>query len=430
MNDNHEELQKLKRAVHELSILNEIATAINSTMRLAEILELIVEKCMEYLLVEQGSVQLLQPKMDRDTVVTLARKGDTISVAMPYRLDDQLTGWMIHHGTGLFIENILEDPRFRLENANCNGIMSVLSVPLMLRGRMTGMISLFNKQDGTFDEDDKRLLSIIAAQSAQIIENARLLEEERELQKVHQELDTARRIQEKLLNIAIPEIPGYSIAALSKPARAVGGDLYDAIPLSDTCTALCVADVSGKGIAAAILMACLQSTVRGQVVIDCNPSKCVEFVNRKLFNSTTPEKYATLFYGVLNHENHTLCYTNGGHNKPLVISSVTATRSLETSGLATGLFDRVQYQQHCLDIEPGDILLIFSDGISEALSPNDEEYGEKRLIETVQQLKKCSAHEILEAALKDIHQFMDTAPQHDDITLMVLKRENEAWTQT
>ncbi len=424
-----EENRRLKRAVEELSIINEITLAINSTMDMDQILDLIVNKCIARMNVEQGAVQLLQ-KQQKETeqnphpLKTMIRRVDRLSTVGPYRLNAELRKWMVENKKPLLVNDLTTDNRFADLNAAGMDIRSLLSVPLILNGKMMGLIVLFNKKEGgRFTPDDERLLSIVATQSAQIIENARLAREEKELMRVQEELKTARRIQDRLLQIPIPEIPGYGLAARSESAREVGGDMYDILTLDDNRIACCVADVSGKGTAAAILMACLQSIIRGESAVGGDLADCIGRINRHLFNSTTPEKYATMFYGILNPVSHELTYVNAGHNRPYLVRSDGSVEVLETTGAAVGCFDHMPYRSETISLGSGDVLAMFSDGLPEAHTAEDVEYEEERMLTVIQNTRYMPAQMVVEAVFSSIRTFTGDIPQFDDMTLMVIKRD-------
>jgi len=431
MNDHDrllEENRRLQRAVEELSIINDITTAINSTMDLDQILDLIVQKCVGRMDVEQGAVQLLQKTSEDENkgspLKTMIRKVDVLSTVGPYRLNAHLTDWMIRNQKPLLTNDLVTDQRFSDIPVSDLNIRSLLSVPLVLNGRMIGLINLFNKKGGEpFGPDDERLLSIVASQSAQVIENARLAREEKKLMRVQEELQTARRIQNRLLQVDIPKVPGYSISASSVSAREVGGDLYDVIRLNNDHIGFCVADVSGKGMAAAILMACLQSTLRGHAAMAERVADCISTVNRSMFNSTTPEKYATLFYASLDPKTHQVTYVNGGHNRPYLFRADGSLETLETTGAAVGCFDHMPYADRTFSMNAGDALLVFSDGIPEAQDSRDNEYEEERLVTAFRKVQHLPPTMIVDALFSNIRAFTGDTPQFDDMTLMVVKRD-------
>ena len=244
-----EENQKLKTAVEELAILNDIATAITSTQSLEKIIEQIVQRCIKHLRVEQGVVMLFDEQDIEKPFQTMIREQDSSSNILPYRFDSQITGWMLKNKSPLLINNLMTDSRFKFADETNLPVKTLLSVPMSVKGRMTGLLTLFNKKsESGFSSDDQRLLSIIAAQSAHVIEHARLLQKEQELLRMEEEYKMAKEIQLNILPKKIPSIEGYDIFAINIPAREVGGDYYDFIKLPGNRIAFCLGDITGKGL--------------------------------------------------------------------------------------------------------------------------------------------------------------------------------------
>ena len=208
------ENQKLKIAVEELSILNDIATAITSTQSLEKIIALMVQKCIKHLKVEQGAVMIFDEQDSNNPFQTMIRKQDSAMDILPYRFDSQLTGWMIKNKSALLINDLKNDKRFNFSGEAELPVKTILSVPMSLKGRMIGLLSVFNKKSETgFSPGDQRLLSIIAAQSAQVLENARLNQKEQDLIKMEEEFRMAKEIQLNILPKEIPKIERYDIHA-------------------------------------------------------------------------------------------------------------------------------------------------------------------------------------------------------------------------
>jgi sigma-B regulation protein RsbU (phosphoserine phosphatase) len=421
-----QEIVRLRRAVEELSILNEIATAINSTMHVHQIVDLIVRKCLKLLDVEQAAVMLLDEKKDEKPFQTMVRLADTSSLILPFRLDAQLTGWMLKNQKPLLINAFQQDDRFKEFSVGPFPIRSLLAVPLLSKGRMTGLLTVFNKKsEEGYTQEDQRLLSIIGAQSAQIIENTRLLEKEKTLIQMQKEMQMAYSIQINLLPKENPMLPHYEIAGVSVPAQVVGGDYFDFIPINANRLAVCLGDVSGKGLSAALLMANLQATIRGQTLLNPPPKDCLCRSNRLLFQCTDPQKFATLFYGILDIENHQFCYSNAGHNRPFFFGDNQEPRSVEGAGLALSFLENVSYPEDQIGFNPDDVLLIYSDGITEAMNAKDEEYGEQRLMDLVHGIKRETAQEIINRVLDSVNTYVEDRQQMDDMTLVVIKRKKD-----
>ena len=321
----------------------------------------------------------------------------------------------------LIINDPEHDERFKGVRFD-ESVRSLVAVPMMVKSALKGILAAYNKKDGrTFTEEDQRLLAIIAAQSAQVVENARLYEEEQALLRMREEVRLAARIQIDLLPKSSPEIKGYDIAGRSVPAQMVGGDYFDFIPTHDYRLAISVGDVSGKGLPASLLMASLQATLRAQTFVSSYAKECVRRSNRLLFQTTSPEKFVTLFYAILDPKKHELSFCNAGHNYPLLFSSMPP-RRLETGGTVLGIMEDFPYLEDVVTFNPGDILVIYSDGITEAINDTEEQFGEERLLRTISENKDISAEQLVETITSAVRTFVGGIPQADDMTLVVVRR--------
>lgn len=419
-----EENKRLRTAVEELSVLNEIATAITSIQSLEQIVDLIVRKCVKNLKVEQGVVMLLDEKDQNNPFHTMIRKQDSISNILPYRLDAQLTGWMLKNKNPLLINNLKNDTRFKFIIEEDFPINSLLSVPMMLKGKMIGLLTVFNKRvQSGFTIDDQRLLGIIAAQSAHVIENARLYQEEQAFRRLQEEMQVACEIQLDLLPKSNPNIKGYQIAGTSIPAKDVGGDYFDFIKIDDNHLTFCLGDISGKGIPAAILMSNLQATLRGQTLMNKGCKECVSFANDILYHNTAPTKFATLFYAILDSSNNEVTYCNAGHNDPLLISDGNKISKLSTGGIVVGVQPFIPFEEAKIPLNNNDTLVVFSDGITEAMNSKEEEFGDERLQAVLTENRNESAEKLIQIILKEVKHHAGNQPQMDDMTIVVIKRK-------
>jgi sigma-B regulation protein RsbU (phosphoserine phosphatase) len=356
----------------------------------------------------------------------MLRRADTSEVVLPFRLDTQLMGWMIKHQKPLVVNDFLNDDRFQTGKKEDHPIRSLLAVPLISKGRMIGSLNAFNKRtEGGFGEADKRLLTIIAAQSTQIIENARLYEQEQNLRLIQEEMKLAYNIQMDLLPKEPPEVPGYDIAGKSIPAKAVGGDYFDFIPIAGDGLAVCLGDVSGKGMPAALLMANLQATLRGQTILNVAPKDCLNRSNVLLYNSTDPSKFATLFYGILDSREHIMIYSNAGHNYPFLYTGSGNPKRLAAGGIVLGALDEFAFAQERVEFDPGTVMLIFSDGITEALNTDGEEFGEERLMEILLSNTELPSAQLIDTIIAAVDAFAHGLTQSDDITLVAVRRRSE-----
>jgi sigma-B regulation protein RsbU (phosphoserine phosphatase) len=340
-----EENKRLRNAIAELSIINDIATTINSTQPVEQVVDLIVKKCVKHLNVEQGVIMLLNEEDKDKPLHTMIREQQSSSDLLPYRFDAQLTGWMLKNQSPLLVNKLKEDERFKDLVDKTTPIESFLSVPLRVKNKMLGVLTVFNKRSNEkFSSNDQKLLSIIASQSSQIIENARLLEEERSLRVMQEEMRLAKITQENLLPKELPHISGYQISAKTIPAKEVGGDYYDFIQIDNKHFAFCLGDVTGKGMSAAMLMANIQAALRSQLLNGCSCTDSLVNSNNLLCVSTEPTKFVTLFLGIINSDTNEICFSNAGHDPPFHFTE-SKLNSLQTGGMLLGAFPDSQYEQ-------------------------------------------------------------------------------------
>ncbi len=414
---------RLRNAVEELAILNEIAIAVSSTQSLDSIVNLIVSKCIKHLKVEQAVVMLLNEKDINKPFQTMIRQQDSLTSGLPFRFDTQLTGWMLKNKAPLLTNNLKEDKRFNLLGEDSININSLLSVPLFLKGKMLGLLTVFNKKNmHDFTAEDQKLLSIISAQSAQVIENARLYEEEQAFFRLREEMRLAYEIQVNLLPHTSPVFPDYEISGKSIPAKEVGGDYFDFMPITEEKIAFCLGDISGKGIPAALLMANLQATLRGQTILNFSCKECISFANKLLFRNTDPHKYATLFYGILDRSNNQISYCNAGHNDPILISKDKTIQRLDVGGVVVGVIPEYPFEETSVQMNTGDLLVVYSDGITEAMNEFEEEYEEERLIKLLLELQDKSPDNIIDTILNSVNDFSGHTEPMDDKTIVVIKK--------
>lgn len=421
------EVRRLVRANRELEILNDLAVAIGRARSFEDTIGKIVRRTRHAVDAEEADLKLVEPAEHApaaDPMQTLVRDRDSRIGGDVVALDKRLLlGMMQARRRPYLSNNPANDPAVR-EFCRERNVRSLLLAPLLVKNEMTGILMAFNKkgEDG-FSEDDQRLLGIMASQSAQLIETARLVEQERQFTAVREQLRLAREIQLGLLPRGAPTIPGYDVAGVSIPAQEVGGDYFDFIPTPDGCWAFCLGDVSGKGLPASLLMANLQATLRGQVRFNPGAEECVVWSNRLLYQCTDPEKFATLFYGVLDPARHELHYCNAGHERPLLLRAADGPpEELAAGGIVLGVLDDFPYQASTVRLEPGDLLVVYSDGVTDADDERERPFGRDRLLATIAAGQGRPAAELVAAIVEAVRAHARSAPQTDDVTLVVLRR--------
>ncbi|NIM65364.1 MAG: SpoIIE family protein phosphatase [Candidatus Latescibacteria bacterium] len=418
-----EELERLERALDELSFLNELAREISGSRSSKDIIKEVIQRSLQAVSAEQAVVTLVRERaakpMKKETYMREVMSSREME---QYHCTEKMLEWMHDNKRPIVINDPHRDKRFG-DMKWAKTISSILCVPLLVKSELKGVLSVYNKKEGKkFTEDDERFLGIIGSQSAQVIENARLYEEEQELLNMQEELKVARRIQERLLPKEPPHIPGYDIAGRSIPARLVGGDYFDFMRVSDDCWAVCVGDVSGKGLPASLLMANLGATLRGQAMLSNSPKECLYRSNSLLYHCTDSETFATVFYGILDTKNHVLNFTSGGHEAALHFSSESDSERLKTIGLVLGVVEEAPFEEKSVSFNTGDLLVIYSDGVIDTENANGEHFGEKKLKEVIQKNRHESPDEVIDRILAAVEFHAGGIPQIDDITIVVLRR--------
>lgn len=303
-------------------------------------------------------------------------------------------------------------------------------LPLTLKSRLLGIISLGGKRsEEPYSRADLQLLSAVASQTGLALENAELTESVRreiaQRERLDRELEIAREVQQRLFPQALPKVEGLDFAGYCRPAEGVGGDYYDFIHLPDGCLGIAVGDVSGKGIAAALMMASLQASLRGQTIKPCETlSEMIQHINRLVYEASAINRYATFFYAEYNPETMVMRYVNAGHNPPILWRGADEKNEfvrLEDGGTVVGMFPDYPYTEGRIQLRRGDVVVAFTDGISEAMNNRDEEYGEEQLLAIVPTLRARIASEVISQILAQVDMFTAGAKQHDDMTLVVVR---------
>src|SRR5438477_4170374 len=305
-------------------------------------------------------------------------------------------------------------PLFAMSRANTD--QSMINIK---RGDFLGVIYLDSRRPAAFSKLDRQILDALAADAASILDNARLVERERERQRLEQEIGIARDIQQALLPRDFREYPHLSVTGFNLPCLAVGGDYFDVFPLSDGRTAFLIADVSGKGLGAAILTTMLQGALSG-MTLGIDPASVFNHVNRFLCDHSEVGRYATMFFGVLDEQGH-LEYINAGHPSPILIRHGAAEEAFTEGSYPVGLVPEAQYTAVCLKLEPGDTLVLFSDGVTEAMDPDEQLFGIPRLKELLTGQLECPLEQLQKCVLEAVENFARGAHQADDLTLLIVR---------
>jgi sigma-B regulation protein RsbU (phosphoserine phosphatase) len=296
------------------------------------------------------------------------------------------------------------------------------------RGDFLGILYLDSRRPAAFSKLDRQILDALAADAASILDNARLVERERERQRLEQEIDIARGIQQALLPRNFPDNPNFAVSGINFPCLAVGGDYFDVFPLSDGRTAFLIADVSGKGLGAAIVTTMLQGALSA-MTLGTDPARVFSHVNRFLCDHSEVGRYATIFFGILDPDGH-LEFINAGHPSPFLIRRGTAEEAFTEGSYPVGLVPEAEYTAACLKLEPGDTLVLFSDGVTEAMDPDEQLFGVPRLKKVLTGQMECPLEQLQKCVLESVENFARGAHQADDLTLLIVRYRATAASAT
>jgi len=306
-------------------------------------------------------------------------------------------------------------PLYALSRANTD--QSMINIK---RGDFLGVLYLDSRRPAAFSKLDRQILDALAADAASILDNARLVERERERQRLEQEIGIARDIQQALLPKNFRDYPHLAVSGINFPCLAVGGDYFDVFPLGDNRTAFLLADVSGKGLGAALCTNLLQGALSA-MSLGTDPARVFNHVNRFLCDHAEIGRYATMFFGILDEQGH-LEYINAGHPSPFLIRNGVAEDVFTEGSYPVGLVPEAEYTTVCLKLEPGDTLLLFSDGVTEAMDPAEQLFGVPRLKEVLMGAgKQTPLDELQSKVLEAVENFAHGASQADDLTLLLVR---------
>lgn len=422
-------VQKLQSFNERLQFLHKISREISSKKPLPRLLTEIMEHSKLLMRAEASSLLLYDPE-EKKLFFSIAT-GDMGELVKQFTIDmgQGIAGWVAQHREPLVIEDCYQDPRFNpdFDKKSQFRTKSMICVPLIRKKELLGVIEVINKKDGNvFGTDDLSLFETLAAHCAIAIENHHLIEQQIETEALKREMETAREIQQHLLPKQLPAFDDLDIDNVIIPARMVGGDYYNVLRINDRETLFFIADVSGKGVPAALIVSIIVACLNSHLLIDCEPFDLpglVVSMNRVLLETTGPTKFVTAWFGLYNHETGILTSVNAGHNPPYLLRKQDGTlQLLEKGGIMLGSMD-MPFEAEIIQLEPSDILLYYTDGVTEAWNVKEEDYGEERLLKIVKSEKTESAELILNAIRDDVNRHVGEAEQSDDFTCgIILKR--------
>jgi sigma-B regulation protein RsbU (phosphoserine phosphatase) len=416
--DNSQLYQRVRKELRERMALCEVGRIITSSLDLEEVLSLIIDALNHVVPYDAAGIFLIDAQTQEIEDATLRGYDAAMSSKLPLKVGEGVMGWAAKKGQVVIVPDVSEDPHYVKARPQTR---SEVAAPLKSGDEVIGVFNLESDELNAYDEDDLDLLTAFASQAAVAIENARLFTKTLEMRRLEHELAVARDIQKSYLPQKSPNLEGYDLTGMNVPSEEVGGDYFDFISISDGQLGLAIADVSGKGIPAALIMAGFRASLLAEIRNNYAIAKICSKVNSLLRESTTLDQYVTALYGVLDVKKRIFTYANAGHNPPILLSTDGSWRRLDTGGLTLGFLDAISYQEEPIQLRAGDCLIFYTDGVTEAQSESEEEFGEERLVQVARRSCHLTAEELQKEIYDQIRKFVGQIGLRDDITIMILK---------
>lgn len=406
-----------------LALISKVGVTLLASATLNETLEQIVTLVFEAVPADRCLI-MMRDEGSEDLRVAVARLRDRVGEVGEIRVSRNVLDEVVIRGKSVLTSDAQHDPRFASGTVVLQGVRSVLAVPLGVSDKVFGIIYADSPiAEGRFTEDHLKVLTTLASVAAIRVENARLVEARLERERFERELALASEIQQRFQPTAPPHVSGYELQGISFPCYEIGGDYYDFIERDDGRLVIALGDVSGKGTAAALLMSSLHAAIHAQSASHNSLVATISAVNRYLADNIPANRFVTLFYAELDPQSGALSFLNAGHNPPLIVHSAGTVEQLASGGLPLGIKPDAEYREGRTQLQKGDVLCIYSDGVTEAVSPTGEEFGATRLYEVVSRNIEASAAGIRDRIESSLTKFAQGTSAADDITLVIVKRQ-------
>ena len=419
-----------EQRIQEQAALLELSNQLLSRLDMDDLIDYLVDVVPK--LLSADACALLLPGEDPDFLEFLVAKGwqiDPVAQKKQVPLDERSgPGTVMQTQEPLIAINIdLRDPApWAPDWILAEGFRGHAIIPMIAEGKSVGVMAINTRKPRSWDEDEIRFMRLMVNQIALAIETARLHEEEVERQRLEEELAVGRKIQLSLLPETAPEIAGWDFAAAYKPARQVSGDFYDfyELPGESGRIGIVIADVVDKGVPAALFMALSRTVIRAMALSGRSPASALKKANELILKDSRASLFLTAFFAELDTNKGQLIYANAGHNRPLWLNAnLKECRELESEGGLLAIFEEMDLEDQQVKLEPGDTLVLYTDGLTEAMNAEEEVFGIERLFEIVNRHVNIDAQGIIDLILDSVQSFVKETPQSDDMTLVVIRRE-------
>ena len=410
--------RELSRNVLEKEMLFDVGKAVGSSLDVQGVLDSILDALSRVIPYDAGGVYLLRPgSLD---IETLATRGYApfYSDKVRLKLGEGLVGLSIKEGREFVVPDTTKDVRYVEARPS---VRSEVVVPLLTGDGVIGAFNIESDRLNAFSDDHVDLLSAFAAHAAIIIERARLYEELMKRRWLMEELKIARQIQATFLPAGCPVLEGFEVCAANISYEEVGGDYYDFVPIVEHQTGIAIADVSGKGIPASLIMASFRASLRAEIRNNYAIRTILAKVNRLLLESVESGNFVTAFYGVLDTRARILTYSNAGHNPPILVRADGRMELLFEGGTVLGALPGITFKERRVSFGSGDLLVLYTDGVTDAMNPERDQFGQERLEQLVKEAVGVNAEGVMQLIIDGVTAFRREARLNDDLTLVVLR---------
>jgi sigma-B regulation protein RsbU (phosphoserine phosphatase) len=416
------DISRLEHKIRRLSTLIEVNGLISSSLNLDQILENVMTISKQVMNADASSLMLIDEKTNELVYeVALGTVGEKLKKEFRLKMGQGIAGTVAQEGKPLLLEDAYTHPKFYRGHDEATGYRtkSMITAPLKVRERITGVAQVINRLDGKpFDADDLELFIALCSMVAIAIENAKMHRSLMEKQRLVKDMEFARTVQESFLPQKAPEVQRYRFSAHYTPALEVGGDFYDFIHLDKNLTGIVIGDVSGKGVSAALYMAKMGSDMRTLAFTEQSPVEALAKLNDLLAERSRRGMFATLIYIELNSQSGKLTISNAGHLPPIIKKADGSLMTLSTAGGAPlGMLPGMKFSQETAKLERGETMILYTDGIVEAMNAKEELYGYARF-EALLKKSPADPGMLKTAIIEDVNRFTGLSPQHDDMTLV------------
>jgi sigma-B regulation protein RsbU (phosphoserine phosphatase) len=412
---------ELRQTVREMKVLQDVTRLLTSTLDLQQVLNLIVRNVTEVLGVKACSLRLLDPTATELVVKAVHNLSTEYLNKGPVLLERSDIDRSALRGELVFVRDMRRDPRILYpKEAEREGLCSSLAVALRYQDKPVGVLHIYTGEPHDFDQSEVALFRALADVAAVAIENARLYQESVEKQYLENELIVAASIQSRLLPSSAPRSERIEIDARSVQSKRVGGDFYDFIPIGDSLLGIAIADVSGKGTPGALLMASARASLRALIESGVDTVQVVRRLNQSLVRDTGSDEFVSLFFAELDADSLAFTYTNAGHNSPILLRRKEISR-LGKGGMVLGVSEKARFEHETVRLQSGDMIVLYTDGVTDSRNHADELFGEERLLAIVRRLSGSTAAQTVETIHLEVEEFSEGVPQFDDRTVMAIK---------